>query len=118
VNAVRVVQEFREFAVKGNVLDMAIGILIGVAFNKIVASLVNDVLMPPIGLMLGGVEFKHLKLVLREGSAEASGAQVAEVAIRYGAFVNTLIEFLIIAVSAFVVVKVMSRVVRAREEGR
>ena len=111
----RVVQEFREFAVKGNVLDMAIGILIGVAFNNIVNSLVNDVLMPPIGMALGGVEFKHLKLVLREPGAGPTGVELPEVAIRYGAFINTVVEFLIIALAAFVVVKIMNRVIRARE---
>lgn len=113
----KLLQEFREFAAKGNVLDMAIGILIGVAFNNIVNSLVNDILMPPLGMALGGAEFKDLKLVLREGAADASGTPIAEVAIRYGAFVNALVEFLIIALSAFVVIKVMNRVMRGREQG-
>lgn len=111
------VQEFREFAVKGNVVDMAVGIVVGVAFNNIVNSLVNDVLMPPIGLALGGDEFKDLQIVLRETTVGPSGEAVAEVAIRYGAFVNAVIQFLIIALSAFVVVKVMNRMIRRREEG-
>lgn len=111
-------QEFREFAVKGNALDMAVGILVGIAFNKVVNSLVNDVLMPPIGLAVGGVEFKHLAVVLRPATVSDTGETLTEVAIRYGAFVNTVIEFLIIALSAFVVVQVMNRVIRAREAWR
>ncbi|NIR28666.1 MAG: large conductance mechanosensitive channel protein MscL [Gammaproteobacteria bacterium] len=109
-----VLQEFREFAVKGNVLDMAVGILVGVAFNSLVNSLVNDILMPPVGMLVSGVEFKHLELVLRPAATGAEGEVLPTVAIRYGAFVNTLIEFLIISFSAFVAVKVMNRVLRAR----
>ena len=112
------VQEFREFAVKGNVVDMAVGILVGVAFNKVVNSLVNDVLMPPIGLAVGGVEFKHLEVVLRAAETTATGETLPAVAIHYGAFVNTLVEFAIVALSAFVVVQVMNRVIRARETWR
>lgn len=110
-----VLQEFKEFAVKGNVLDMAIGIIIGVAFNKIVTSLVNDIIMPPIGMLLGGVEFKDLEFVLRRAVLEPGGEQVPAVAIRYGQFINTIVEFVIIAFSAFVVVKVMNRIIRRRE---
>jgi large conductance mechanosensitive channel len=107
-------QEFKEFAVKGNVMDMAVGIIIGAAFNKIVQSLVNDIIMPPIGLMLGGTNFKDLAYVLKEGVGE----EVPEVAIRYGAFVNTVVEFLIIGFSVFIVVKVMNRLIRKREAGK
>lgn len=109
------IQEFREFAVKGNVMDMAVGIIIGAAFNRIVQSLVNDIIMPPIGLMLGGVEFKHLQLVLRDATLLSTGEEVPLVAIRYGQFINILIEFLIIAFSVFVVVKAMNRIIRRRE---
>ena len=112
-----IIGEFRNFAIKGNVVDMAVGIVVGVAFNAIVNSLVNDVIMPPIGLAVGGDEFKHLSWVLREAGTTAEGAQVTEVAIRYGAFINTVIHFLIIALSAFVVVKVMNRVIASREKG-
>lgn len=108
-------EEFRNFAIKGNVVDMAIGIVVGVAFNSIVTSLVNDIIMPPIGYLLGGDEFKALKVVLREGTMSPDETQVAEVAIRYGAFVNTIIQFIIISFSAFIVVKVMNRVIRERE---
>ncbi len=107
-------QEFRTFAVKGNVIDMAVGIIIGVAFNKIVTSLVNDVIMPPIGLFIGGVEFKDLQVVLRNARTLPSGEELPMVAIRYGAFLNTVIEFLIIALTVFVVVKLMNRIIQMR----
>jgi large conductance mechanosensitive channel len=107
-------QEFKEFAVKGNAVDMAVGIIIGAAFNKIVNSLVNDIFMPPLGFLIGGVEFRHLQIVIREAGVNEAGAAVPEVAIRYGAFINTLIEFVIVAFSVFVVVKVMNKVIKAR----
>lgn len=109
-------QEFREFAVKGNVVDMAVGIIVGLAFNKIVTSLVNDIIMPPIGYLIGGVEFKHLEWILRQASVRPDGDPISQVAIRYGLFINSIIEFLVIAFSAFVVVKVMNRVIRQRED--
>jgi large conductance mechanosensitive channel len=109
------IQEFKEFAVKGNALDMAVGIIIGAAFNKIVQSIVNDLIMPPIGLAIGGVDFKELKFVLKEAVLGPDGAETAaEVAMRYGMFLNTVIEFLIIAFSVFVVVKFMNRLVSMR----
>jgi large conductance mechanosensitive channel len=107
--------EFKEFAVKGNAMDMAVGIIIGAAFNKIVNSIVSDILMPPIGLMIGGADFKNLQLVLKEASTSAAGEALPAVAIRYGAFFNTLIEFLIVALSVFVVIKFMNRLLRKRE---
>lgn len=109
------VQEFKEFAVKGNAMDMAVGIIIGAAFNKIVNSLVNDIIMPPIGMLLGGVEFKHLMVVMKDARMGADGIEVPMVAVRYGMFVNTVIEFLIVALTVFVVVKAMNRVIRARQ---
>lgn len=102
-------QEFKEFAVKGNALDMAAGIIIGLAFNKVVNSLVTDILMPPLGILIGGVDFKNLQVVLKDAVAD-----LPAVAIRYGQFINTIIEFLIIALSVFVLVKVMNRVIKAR----
>jgi len=83
--------EFREFAVKGNAVDMAVGIVLGAAFNGIVNSIVNDILMPPIGLLVGGVEFKHLEIVLRHARTAADGMVLPGVSIRYGALVNTVI---------------------------
>ncbi len=95
-----IVKEFQEFAVKGNAIDMAVGIVIGAGFGKIVNSLVSDVIMPPIGLLLGGVDFKNLKIVLK-----AATIDVPAVTLNYGQFINTLIDFLIIAFSIFLVVK-------------
>ena len=108
-------QEVREFAVKGNAMDMAVGIILGAAFNKVVTSIVQDLIMPPIGILIGGVDFKNLQIVLREATVDAAGAPVAAVGIRYGMFINTLIEFLIIAFSVFVIVKFMNRLIRKRE---
>jgi len=111
-------QEFREFAVKGNVVDMAVGIILGASFNKIVNSMVNDILMPPIGMALGEVEFKDLQVVLKAAGVDESGAATPEVAMRYGMFINTVIEFLIVAMSVFFVIKVMNRVLRARSAAK
>ena len=109
-------QEFKEFAVKGNVMDMAVGIIIGAAFNKIVNSLVNDILMPPLGILIGGVDFKNLQAVIKEATVSARGAEMPAVVIRYGLFINTVIEFLIVGLSVFVVVKLMNRLINVREK--
>lgn len=103
--------EFKEFAVKGNVVDMAVGIVVGAAFGKIVSSFVNDVIMPPIGLMLGGVNFSELAVILKPAEGE-----IAAVAIRYGAFLQTLFDFIIIAFAIFVAVKAMNTLKRLRED--
>lgn len=96
-----IVKEFKEFAIKGNAVDMAVGIIIGAAFGKIITSLVNDVIMPPIGLLLGGVDFKNLKIVLKAAVSD----EIPAVTLNYGAFINTTLDFLIVALSIFVVVK-------------
>ena len=108
-------KEFKEFALKGSVLDMAIGIIIGAAFAPIVKSLVDDIIMPPIGLLLGGVDFTNLFAVVRDGipggpyaTLEAAKAASA-VTVNYGLFVNTIITFLIIAFAIFMMVKVINR---------
>lgn len=101
------IKEFKEFAVKGNVVDLAVGLIIGAAFGKIVTSLVNDVIMPPIGMLLGNVDFSKLAFELRPS---AGGAPA--VAIRYGAFINTVLDFLIVAVAVFVVIKQINRLKR------
>ncbi len=105
-------KEFREFALRGNVLDMAVGIVIGAAFGTIVQSLVNDVLMPPIGLVLGGVDFTNLFVVLRDGAkaagpyASLTDAKTAgAVTLNYGLFVNAIVSFLIVAFAIFLLVK-------------
>jgi len=107
-------KEFRDFAVKGNALDMAVGIIIGAAFNKIVSSLVNDIIMPPIGMLLGGVDFKNLQLVLKGASKLATGEEVPAVAIRYGLFINTAIDFLIVAFTVFMMVRLVSQLGKLR----
>lgn len=107
--------EFRDFAVKGNAIDLAVALVIGAAFTKIVNSIVNDLVMPPIGLLLGGVNFKDLRFILKEGSLDTLGKELPEVAIRYGSFINVLIEFLIIALAVFIVVKVFNNL-RKRSE--
>ena len=105
-----VVKEFKEFAVKGNVVDMAVGIIIGAAFGKIVTSLVAGVIMPPIGVLLGGVDFSDLVLVVKEAVGEAPA-----VVISYGSFIQTLIDFTIIAFAIFMLVKVINRLNRKEE---
>jgi large conductance mechanosensitive channel len=109
-------QEFKEFAVKGNAVDMAVGIIIGAAFGKVVTSMVNDIIMPPIGLIIGGVEFKDLAIVLQKAVVtEAGEITTPEVAIKYGAFINTTIDFLIVAFTIFIVIKYMNRMMKKRE---
>ncbi len=104
------VQEFKDFAARGNVVDMAVGIIIGGAFGKIVSSFVDGVLMPPIGLLLGGVDFSDLTLTLQDKTAEAEA-----VTLQWGAFVQTAIDFLIVAFAVFMLVKAVNAM-RAEEE--
>jgi large conductance mechanosensitive channel len=107
-----ILKEFKEFAIKGNVVDMAVGIIIGGAFGTIVSSLVKDVIMPPIGLMLGGVDFSSIKIPLRPG---ASGQEA--VAINIGVFINNLISFLIVALAVFALVKAINELRKRFERG-
>jgi large conductance mechanosensitive channel len=104
-------KEFKGFIMKGNVLDLAVAVIIGGAFGKIVTSFVNDVLMPPIGMLLGKVDFSDLKVVLKAGEGD-----VAPVTLNYGSFVNTVIDFLIIAFCIFLVVKIYNRMQKKAEE--
>lgn len=114
------IKEFKEFAVKGNVIDMAVGIIIGAAFGTIVKSMVDDVIMPPIGLLLGNVDFSDLFLVMRD-AAEGGGAYatLAEakaagaVTLNYGQFINTVVSFMIVAFSIFIIIKNINRLKRA-----
>ena len=108
-------KEFKEFAMRGNVIDLAVGVVIGGAFGKIVTSLVDQIIMPPIGLLTGGINFNDLKWVLKPGDATDPKHKIAEVAIQYGAFINTLIQFIIIAFAIFMVVKVINRFGRKQE---
>jgi large conductance mechanosensitive channel len=111
-------EEFKKFAMRGNVVDMAVGIIIGGAFGKIVSSFVSDVIMPPIGLLMGNVDFSSLFINLSGAdyatlaAAEEAGAPV----IRYGTFINTLLDFVIVAFAIFMVIKAMNRLKKAEEE--
>jgi len=115
-------KEFKEFAVKGNVIDMAVGIIIGAAFGTIVRSLVSDVLMPPIGLLLGNVDFSNLFIVLKQGAAIAApyatladASAAGAVTLNYGMFLNTIISFLIVSFAIFMVIKNINRLKRKEE---
>jgi large conductance mechanosensitive channel len=111
-------QEFKAFAMRGNVVDMAVGIVIGGAFGKIVSSFVSDVIMPPIGLLMGGVDFSNLFINLSDvaytsvAAAEEAGAPI----IKYGAFINTVLDFVIIAFAIFMVIKAMNAAKKKEEE--
>lgn len=106
----RALQEFKEFAVKGNVVDMAVGIIIGAAFGKIVSSFVGDVIMPPIGVLLGGVDFTNLSIVVKEAGNKPA------VLISYGKFLQTIVDFTIIAFSVFIMVKALNTVKKKNEQ--
>jgi len=114
-------KEFKEFAMRGNVVDMAVGIIIGAAFGTIVKSIVDDVIMPPIGLLLGNVDFSNLFITLKQGAAAGPYAtlelakKAGAVTLNYGAFLNTVISFLIVAFSVFLLVKGMNKLKRQQE---
>jgi large conductance mechanosensitive channel len=115
--AMSLAKEFREFAVKGNVVDMAVGIIIGAAFGKIVSSLVSDVIMPPIGILVGGVDFSSLAITLREGvPAVGAAPAVAPVLLKYGVFIQSIVDFLIVGGSVFMMVKLINRLKRKEAE--
>ena len=115
--------EFKQFAVKGNAIDMAVGVIIGGAFGKIVTSIVNDIIMPPIGWFIGGVDFKDLKVVLKDAVPEQLDEAgnvvqkaVAEVTLNYGAFIQNVIDFIIIAFCVFMLVKFITNLNKKQEE--
>lgn len=103
--------EFKAFAMRGNVMDLAIGVVIGAAFGKIVGSLVDQIIMPPIGLLIGGVDFSAYKWILKAAGPDGKG----EVAIQFGAFFNTIIQFAIVALAIFLVIKLMNRLIKKEE---
>jgi len=103
-------REFKEFAMRGNVMDMAVGIIIGAAFGKIVSSLVNDVIMPPIGLLLGNVDFSQLAITLKAKTAASEA-----VTLNYGVFINTILDFVIVAFAIFIMIKQINRFKRKEE---
>ena len=108
-------KEFKEFAMRGNVIDLAVGVVIGAAFGKIVTALVDQIIMPPIGLLTGGVDFSQMKWVLKPADNTDPAHKIAEVAIGYGNFINTLIQFVIIAFAIFLVVKAINKLTRREE---
>lgn len=106
------IKEFREFAVKGNVIDLAVGLIIGASFGKIVTSLVDDIIMPPVGFLTNGIDFSSKKILLK---AADKAAGTAEVALRYGNFINVLLQFVIVAFCVFMLVKVINRIRRKEQ---
>lgn len=110
------VKEFKAFAMRGNVVDMAVGIIIGGAFGKIVSSVVSDVILPPIGLLLGGVKFTDLKIIMKDPIMDAAGVITTQaVSINYGNFIQTTVDFLIIAFAIFMMIKVMNSMKKKEE---
>jgi large conductance mechanosensitive channel len=110
------IKEFKEFAVKGNVVDLAVGIIIGGAFGKIVTSFVNDIIMPPIGVILGGTDFSDLSFTLKEASVSETGEEIAAVSLNYGSFINTVIDFVIVAFAIFMMIKAINRTKKKQAE--
>lgn len=110
------IKEFKEFAMRGNVLDMAVGIVIGGAFGKIVSSFVEDILMPPIGVLLGGVNFSDLKIVFKQAVMDGENVVTPEVALRYGNFIQVIFDFLIIAFAIFMLIKAVNKFNKKKEE--
>lgn len=104
-------KDFKKFAIRGNVVDMAVGVIIGVAFGKIISSLVADVIMPPIGMLLGNVDFSNLVITLKEATGEMEA-----ITINYGLFMNTVIDFLIIAFTIFIVVRQINKIKKKEEQ--
>jgi large conductance mechanosensitive channel len=107
-----ILKEFREFAMRGNVIDLAVGVVIGTAFGAITNSLVKDVIMPPLGVLMGEVDFSKLSLTLKEATTDA-----AAVTLNYGLFIQTIVNFLIVAWAMFVIIKVMNKMKRKQEAG-
>lgn len=112
----RIIQDFKAFALKGNVVDLAVGVVIGGAFGKIVTSLVNDVIMPPLALVTGGINFTDMKLVLRAATVGANGKALEAITLNYGNFIQHSVDFLLIAASIFAVIQAMSRLRAAKTE--
>jgi large conductance mechanosensitive channel len=103
-------KEFRSFAMRGNVVDMAVGIIIGASFGKIISSLVNDILMPPIGVLIGGVDFSNLSLTVKSVTPDS-----AAVVVKYGIFINMIIDFIIVAFAMFLIVQAMNKMIKKSE---
>ena len=109
------ISEFKAFAMRGNVIDLAVGVVIGAAFGKIVASLVDNVIMPPLGVVIGNVDFSDLVIKIGAPVADAKGVVTGGAIIKYGVFLNTIIQFVIVAIAIFLVVKLMNRLTHKQE---
>ncbi len=118
VGKVKFITEFKEFISRGNVVDLAVGLIIGSAFTAIVTSLVNNIIMPAVGMITGGIDFSNLKIVLKEAVVGADGLidPTTEVAIGYGTFISTIINFILVALSVFILIKVIGKFRRKKEE--
>jgi large conductance mechanosensitive channel len=114
----KILDEFKQFAVRGNMIDLAVGIIIGAAFGKIVASLVNDVIMPPIGLLLGGMNFADIHITMKDAIIDPTTGKILKAAVdlKIGSFIQTLVDFAIIAFSIFMIIKGVSRMNRKKDE--
>lgn len=110
------IQKFKAFAMRGNVIDLAVGIIIGAAFGKIVTSIVSDIIMPPIGVLIGDVDFKDLKLPIKKETINAAGEKIPEVTINYGNFIQICFEFLIVAFAVFLLIQLISKLQKKEEE--
>lgn len=112
----KIIKEFKEFAIKGNALELAVGVIIGGAFGKIITSLVNDIVMPPLGILIGGINFSALKFTLKAAEHDLSGKTIHDaIALNYGNFLQSLIDFVIIAVSIFLMIKAVNAFRRRQE---
>lgn len=109
-------KEFRDFAVRGNVVDLAVAVVIGGAFGRIVTSLVNDIIMPPIGMLVGGVDFSDLSIVLRDATVGDNGETIDAVTLSYGAFIQTVVDFTIVAAAIFLLVKAINTLKKKAKE--
>lgn len=112
----KLLQDFRDFAIKGNMIDMAVGIIIGGAFGKIVSSLVSDIIMPPLGVLIGGVNFTDLKVTLKDAVMEGATEIAPAVTLNYGMFIQVIFDFLIIAFTIFLFIRLLSKLKKQKEE--
>jgi large conductance mechanosensitive channel len=113
----KIFQEFKEFAIKGNMLDLAVAVIIGGAFGKIITSLVNDIIMPTFGFIIGGIKFTSLNVVLKEAVLNGSGEKIREaITLNYGNFIQSTVDFLIIAWCIFIMIKILNKVRRKQEK--
>lgn len=114
----KMLKEFKEFAMRGNVIDLAVGVIIGAAFGKVIASLVNDIIMPPIGILVGGMDFKSLAVTLQDAVMDPATGKVAKeaVTLKYGNFIQTLVDFTIVAFAIFMMIKAIMKLSRQKTE--